>query len=223
MYTLYSVQLYNVHTIYMQVCHIPEIFHLFYRLLGGVWKPASNEVGIFMRDVFSSSWVSYHLIVQILDMSVTTKECAVAAIFLILDQVSFGRQSIQCSCLSSGWLHSFSSLRNSTVHDHHCCIPSDQDLLCPWPSNWPICHHWEVTIFALFQIIVSFQLHLKPDPCWSRQYGGCDERNAFSRRGGRGNWGRGSGGGWGNWKGRRRQEKWMNSEITKAEGAHIHH
>lgn len=35
------------------------------RLLGGVWKPASNEI---------------------LEMSVTTKECAVAAILLILDQ-----------------------------------------------------------------------------------------------------------------------------------------
>ena len=154
---------YNIQ--YMQESHIPEIFHLFNRLLGGVWKPASSEVGIFMKYVFSSFWVSYHLIVQILDMSVTTKECAVAAILLILDQVSFGRQSVQCLCLSSGWLHSFGSLRNSTVHDHHCCIPSHQDLLCPWPSNWPICHHWEVTIFALFQIIVSFQLHLKPDPC----------------------------------------------------------
>merc|ERR1712083_1080081 len=35
------------------------------RLLGGVWKPASNEI---------------------LEMSFTTKECAVAAILLILDQ-----------------------------------------------------------------------------------------------------------------------------------------
>jgi len=35
------------------------------RLLGGVWKPASNEI---------------------LEMSVTTKECAVAAVLLVLDQ-----------------------------------------------------------------------------------------------------------------------------------------
>jgi len=35
------------------------------RLLGGVWKPASNEI---------------------LEMSVTTKECAVAALLLVLDQ-----------------------------------------------------------------------------------------------------------------------------------------
>merc|ERR1712112_709011 len=35
------------------------------RLLGGVWKPASSEI---------------------LEMSVTTKECAVAAVLLVLDQ-----------------------------------------------------------------------------------------------------------------------------------------
>ena len=35
---------YNIQ--YMQVSHILEIFLLFNRLLGGVWKPASNEVGI---------------------------------------------------------------------------------------------------------------------------------------------------------------------------------
>ena len=56
MYTLHSV-----YTIYMQVSHIPEIFHLFYRLLGGVWKPASNEVGIFYEGclLFFMSFIPF--------------------------------------------------------------------------------------------------------------------------------------------------------------------
>ena len=69
------------------------------RLLCGVWKPASNEVwkhytffsftlpSIFFY--FSNNSLPYYLTrsCQILEMSLTTKECALAALLLVLDQV----------------------------------------------------------------------------------------------------------------------------------------
>ena len=83
-------------------CKIPVVKRCSYyspRLLCGVWKPASNEVwklytffsftlpSIFFY--FSNNSLPYYLTrsCQILEMSLTTKECALAAILLVLDQV----------------------------------------------------------------------------------------------------------------------------------------
>ena len=61
------------------------------RLICGVWKPASSEVSTHNCHDHDQDHDHDHddlLLLQVLGMSVTTKECLAAALLLVLDQVS---------------------------------------------------------------------------------------------------------------------------------------
>ena len=69
-------------------------------MLGGVWKPASSEV--FCLNFYTFQLPKLKLILtfdQILEMTVTTKECVVAAVLLVLDQVNIEGKIYSSACL----------------------------------------------------------------------------------------------------------------------------
>ena len=69
-------------------------------MLGGVWKPASSEVFCLIFYTFQLPKLKLILTFdQILEMTVTTKECVVAAVLLVLDQVNIGGKIYSSACL----------------------------------------------------------------------------------------------------------------------------
>ena len=166
-----------------------------FRLLGGVWKPASSEVGfarfpIACQHPKLSPAIQFGLnftFCQILEMSVTTKECAVAAVLLVLDQVIRNQVVLfpflvtrvnieEIFLILDVFRVDISHLLSLEVH---CTLSS---FLCSSSQRSPL--HWDkqltrsqwlrgkiLTMCHNKKCCFTLQCHLQPVSCRKRQHG----------------------------------------------------